>query len=153
MTSERLTKPGDGGAAGRVPDKEAVLDSHARGTVLATEDLGDGVGVLLVRLGDHEALRVLIAKAKGRVGDGAGNGIRLRGVKGSVVSAAVRVLGEEVAEGVVETLSALGLGVGDELLRLGGLGGGVLTRKDSSAADGAEHESGGGGGELHCCWG
>ena len=114
--TERLTEPGDGSAAGRVPDKEAVLDSHARGTVLAAEDLGDGVGVLLVRLGDHEALRVFIAKAEGRVGDGAGDGIRLRGVKGSVVSATVRVLGEEVAKRVVETLSALGLGVGDELL-------------------------------------
>ena len=151
MTSERLTKPGDGGAAGRVPDKEAVLDGHARGTVLAAEDLSDGIRVLLVRLGDHEALRVFIAKAEGRVGDGASDGVRLRGVKGSVVSAAVRVLGKEVAKGVVETISALGLGVGDELLRLGGLGGGVLTRKDSGAADGAEHEGGGGCGELHCC--
>lgn len=70
-------------------------------------------------------------------------------MKGSVISAAVRVLGEEVAEGVVETLSALGLRVSDELLGLGGLGGGVLTRKDGGTADGAEHESGGGGGELH----
>lgn len=75
MTSERLTKPGDGGAAGRVPDKEAVLDGHARGTILAAEDLSDGVGVLLVRLGDHEALGVLIAKAEGRVGDGASDGV------------------------------------------------------------------------------
>lgn len=72
-------------------------------------------------------------------------------MKGSVVSAAVRVLREEVAKGVVKALRALGLGVGDELLRLGGLRGGVLARKDSGAADGAEHESGGGGGELHCC--
>ena len=72
-------------------------------------------------------------------------------MKGSVISAAVRVLGEEVAERVIETLSALGLGVCNELLRLGGLRGGVLARKDGGAADGAEHESGGGGGELHCC--
>lgn len=93
---------------------------------------------------------VLVAEAQSRVGDGASNGVRLLGVKGGVVAAAVGVLGEEVAEGVVEAIGALGLGVGDELLRFGGLGAGVLTGQDGGAADRAEHESGGGGGELHC---
>ena len=73
--TENLTKPGDGSAAGRVPDKKAILDSHARSTILTAEDLSDGVGVLLGRLGDLESLRVFGAKAEGGVGDGACDGV------------------------------------------------------------------------------
>jgi len=75
IKTQKLTKPGDRSAARRVPDKKAILNSHARGTVLTAVDLSDGAGVLLGRLGDLEALRVFVAEAEGRVGDGASDGV------------------------------------------------------------------------------
>jgi hypothetical protein len=155
--SGKLTKPRNGNTVGSVPLEQTVLNSHAGGTLLAAEDLGNGAGVLLGRLVQDEPLGVLVAEVQRGVVEGAGDGVGLLLVEGSVVAAAVGILVEHVAERVVEVVGALGLGVDDELaVAVVCVGGGLLLAgQDGGAADGAEHEGGGGGEEHRCgvrCW-